>query len=340
MPAKLRHPRRAPTAGLERDPWALYEAAVQGVDHDLDLMERVYRRHHGASFTLLREDFCATAHLAGAWVLRRPANRAWGVDLDPRPLAWCRRHRLPALRDAARRLRLVRGDVRTVRLPRADAIAAQNFSYWVFHARDDLLDYFRAARRGLRPGGLLFANAFGGTEAMGALIERRRIRASNAVDGTPLEPFHYTWEHVSFNPIDHRLRCDIHFRLADGTRMRRAFHYDWRLWTLPEIQEAMREAGFAEVEVYVEGWDEKRGETDGIFRLRRRFENQEGWLAQVVGVAPRRRPARSPRPGERRPSWPGAARPARPRPRRRPSAGATRGLPRRRARTSRARRPA
>ena len=278
--------RRVASRALARSPWSLYEAAVQSVDADLDFIERAYRHHHGRRPRRLREDFCATAHVAGAWVLRRPENLAWAVDLDPRPLGWCRRHRLPALGAAASRLTLLQRDVRAVTRPRVDVIAALNFSYWVFKRRDELVEYFRAARRSLRPGGMLFTNAFGGTEAHAKLIESRRIPASRAVDGSRIPAFTYVWEHASFNPIDHHLICHIHFRLANGKRLQRAFSYDWRFWTLPEIQEAMREAGFSTVEVYIEGWDERKWEPNGIYRLRRRFENQEGWLANLVGLTP------------------------------------------------------
>jgi hypothetical protein len=89
---------------------------------------------------------------------------------------------------------------------------------------------------------------------------------------------------VSFNPIDHHLVCDIHFRFRNGHTLRRAFHYDWRLWTLPEIEDALREAGFRDVHFYIEGWDDKRNRTDDTYRLRKRFENQHGWLACVVGL--------------------------------------------------------
>ena len=287
MPARSPRKRRAPrkrSPGLGRDPYALYEAAVQAVDYDLDFMERVYRARRGGRFRLFREDFCATAHLAAQWVLRRPQNRAWGVDLDRRPLAWCRRHRLPVLREKARRLVLVRRDVRRVRRPKVDVIAALNFSYWVFKRRPELLEYFRAVRHSLRPGGMLVVNAFGGTEAMTELVEKRRIAATNAVDGTPIGRFTYLWEHASFNAIDHHIVCHIHFRFPDGTRMERAFTYDWRLWTLPEVREAMLEAGFRTVEMYVEGWDDRKNEADGIYRLRKRLPNQEGWLAYVVGL--------------------------------------------------------
>jgi len=104
-----------------RDPFALYEVAVQGVDWDLDFLERVWRyRHPGHAPKLFREDFCGTAALSAAWAARGRDRRAWGVDLDARPLEWARRHRLPWLRDAAGRVKLVRGDVRHARRPQVD----------------------------------------------------------------------------------------------------------------------------------------------------------------------------------------------------------------------------
>jgi cyclopropane fatty-acyl-phospholipid synthase-like methyltransferase len=188
------------------------------------------------------------------------------------------------MREAARRLTLIRRDVRRVTTPRVDVVVAFNFSYWVFHERRDLLAYFRAVRSSLAPRGLLIVNAFGGTEAMAPLVERRRIAASQGVDGERVPSFQYVWEQVRFNPIDHRLVCDIHFRMRDGRELRRAFRYDWRMWTLPEIRDAMIDAGFRDVEFYAEGWDTKRNKSDDIYHRRKRFEQQEGWLAVVVGL--------------------------------------------------------
>jgi len=290
MPARSRagrkrpRPRRPPTS-FSRDRHVLYEASVQGVYYDLDFFERVYRHLRGRTFRLLREDFCGTASLAAAWALRRPANLAWGVDLDPAVLAWAKRHRLARLRpEVARRVVLQRADVRDVTRPRVDVVAALNFSYWVFKQRDELLDYFRTVRRSLRPRGLFFTAVFGGTESMGTLIEKRRIAASRAVDGSHVPAFGYQWEHARFNPVDHHLLCHIHFRLWDGTWMRKAFSYDWRLWTPPELREVMAEAGFRSSTVYVEGWNDKENKPDGHYRLKRDFDNQEGWLAYVVGA--------------------------------------------------------
>lgn len=251
----------------------------------MDFFQRVYRSLRGKPFRLLREDFCGTAALACAFVARDPANRAWGVDLDGKTLEWARRHRLARLREVAERVRLERRDVRHASHPKVDVVVAFNFSYWVFKRREDLRDYFRAVRRSLRPGGVFFANAFGGTEAMAPLVEKRRIAATQTVKGERLAGFTYTWEHKAFNPVTHDFLCYIHFKLADGTELRRAFRYDWRFWTLPEIREVMAEAGFARSDVYVEGWDETRHKPDEVYRRRKKFDNQDSWLAVVVGVA-------------------------------------------------------
>jgi predicted RNA methylase len=269
---------------MKPDRHILYEAAVQGVEYDLDFFERVWRTLRGGRFTRLREDFCGTAAIACGWVARRSANRAWAVDLDEEVLDWARAHRVPRLKGAASRLALVHRDVRRVTAPAVDLAVAFNFSYWVFHRRPDLVAYFRAVRRSLTRRGLFVVNAFGGTEAMQKIIERRRIAASTSVDGARVPSFTYVWDQARFNPVDHRLLCHIHFELRGGVKMRRAFTYDWRLWTLPEIEEAMLDAGFRAVEFWVEGWDAKRNRSDDVYHRRRRFENQESWLACVVGV--------------------------------------------------------
>jgi hypothetical protein len=270
-------------SALRRDRYALYEAAVQGVEHDLQFIERVYRRHNGRPPRLLREDFCATALLACEWVARGRDHHALALDLDPAPLAWVRRHRLPYMRAAADRLQLLKRDARSVTKPRSDVLVALNFSYWVFQTRAELIGYFRKTLASLTPGGMMFANAFGGTEAMEAISETRRIDASQGPDGGRIPGFTYVWEQQHFNPIDHHLISHIHFRFRDGTMMRRAFTYDWRLWTLPEIRDCMLEAGYRAVDIYAEGWDEAHHRPDHIYRRREKFENQLGWLAVIVG---------------------------------------------------------
>ena len=261
----------------------LYEAAVQDVDFDLGFFQRVYRKVRGNPFTRLREDFCGTARLACEWVRRKPERTAVAVDLNAETLEWASLHHVAHIGAAASRLKLVRGDVRSVE-DRADVVAALNCSYWVFKQRSTLVGYFRHVRARLRPQGLLFLDAFGGEGAMRKLTERRGVRGARTYAGERVPPFTYIWEQRSFNPVDHHIFCHIHFRKPNGRMLRRAFTYDWRLWTLPEIADALREAGFADVQVYVQGWDDDENEPLNVYRRRGRFENQEAWLAYLVGV--------------------------------------------------------
>lgn len=262
-----------------RDRHALYEVAVQGVDWDLDFLARLYRARHGREARLFREDFCSTAALATAWAQRDPANRAWAVDLDPEPLAWARRHRLPFARGTAGRVTLERGDVRRVRRPLVHVTCALNFSWWVFHERADLLAYLRAARASLAKGGILVLNAFGGGKAERPLVERTRKRAGNGPDGEPVPAFTYVWEQKRFEPIGRRLLAHIHFELRDGTKLPKAFTYDWRMYTLPELRDAALEAGFRDFEVWSEGWDAGARTHTGRLHRRARLDNDDCWIA-------------------------------------------------------------
>jgi cyclopropane fatty-acyl-phospholipid synthase-like methyltransferase len=276
------HRPQPPLAG-RIDRHVLYEAAVQAVDADLMFFDRISRKHRGKPVHTFTEDFCGTAVMACSFVKGHPENRAWGIDLHAPTLDWCRRYNFPVLKKDAERVTLIEGDVLHTERPKVDLTTALNFSYSVFKTRDAMRSYFTRVRRSLVEGGFFVLDAFGGTETMGILRESRRIPAGTAFDGRRVPSFTYVWEQELFNTIDHHIVCHIGFKFRDGSRRERAFTYDWRLWTLPELQELLLEAGFARSEVYMEGWDERANEADGIFRRRKTFDNQEGWISYVVG---------------------------------------------------------
>lgn len=266
------------------DRHALYEVAVQGPDWDLDFLERVARRHSGRVPRRFREDFCSTAALATSWAQRHPGNEAWAVDLDPEPLAWAKRNRLPYARGVEGRVHLVRSDVRRPQRPLVDVACALNFSWWVFHARADLVAYLRAARASLRPRGTLVMNLFGGTRAERTLVERTRKAAGNGPDGTMHPGFTYIWDQASFDAVSRRLLAHIHFELRDGRRVARAFTYDWRMWTLPELRECAEEAGFRTVEIWTEGWTANKRTHNGVLYPRTTLDNDDCWIAYAALV--------------------------------------------------------
>jgi SAM-dependent methyltransferase len=256
------------------DKHELYELAVQDPEAERDLIDQVWSEQRGRRCHHIREDFCGSAAVCLEWVKGRKGHTAVGVDIDDAVLAWARARAARQLTPSqARRLRLVSGDVRTVATEPVDSVLAMNFSYFLFKTRRALLEYFRAVRGALVDDGLFLLDAYGGSDAFRELEEERDM------DG-----FTYVWDQHSYDPITADVTNYIHFRFPDGSEMRRAFCYHWRLWTLPEIQELLLEAGFQDAVVYWEGTDEKTHEGNGEFHATRRGEADFGWIAYIVGL--------------------------------------------------------
>ncbi len=253
------------------DPHVLYEQSVQCVEAEIDFVDETFEALRGRQARLLREDFCGTAATACEWVRRRDSNRAYGVDLDPQVLAWGEEHNVTKLEDGAQRIRLLNADVMEVVTEPVDAVLAMNFSYWIFKERATLRRYFQRVREGLAADGIFFLDAYGGSEAFEVMKDRHDYGR-----------FTYIWDQAEYNPINGHMTCYIHFRFRDGSRLNKAFAYQWRLWTLPELREVLTEAGFARVIVYWEGTDEESGEGNGVFEPTEVGEPDPAWLAYIV----------------------------------------------------------
>jgi len=268
-----RRPKRGWLSAAASDPHVLYEKSVQDPEGEIDFIYQVWDERRRRKPITLREDFCGTAIVSCAWVRRKRRNSAVAVDIDGAVLEWGR-GRLPDRLAPSQhaRLHLVRGNVLTVRTPPVDTVVALNFSYFLFKTRDELRRYFKRAYASLARDGIFIVDAYGGSESFEELEEERDC------DG-----FTYVWDQHSYNPITGDALNYIHFRFPDGTEMNRAFQYDWRLWTLPEIQEVMTEAGFRDVAVYWEGTDKRTKEGDGEFARATRGEACAGWVAYIVG---------------------------------------------------------
>jgi SAM-dependent methyltransferase len=253
------------------DKHLLYEQSVQNVDVETEFLEQTFYSIRKRRPVLFREDFCGTAAAACRWVSGNRRHRAIAIDIDPDVLAWGRKHNAGKLTSAQRkRLTLVEGDVRLVRTPAVDILAAFNFSYWCFRERHVLLDYFRRVRDTLVGDGLFFIDVFGGAEAFNECREKTKYGS-----------FSYVWEQASYEPISGEYVCHIHFRFKDGSKLKRAFSYHWRLWTLPELRDLLVEAGFSRIHVYWEGEDDE-GEPSGEYSLVDQGENDPAWITYVV----------------------------------------------------------
>lgn len=242
----------------------LYELAVQSTDASIEVIDDVYKSNHKQLPVSLREDFCGTGKLCADWVRSRKNRTAVGLDIDGPTLAWGHEHNIAPLAAAKRRVELLERNVLKSTKRTFDVIGAFNFSYCIFRERVVLKKYLAGALRALNPGGVFMLDLYGGPDSQYELEET-----------TEREGFDYMWEQEYFDPINNFTRCHINFKFFDGTKIKRAFTYEWRLWSLPELRDLMMEVGFNRVDAW---WDCD----DDILRPMESTENLESWVAYIA----------------------------------------------------------
>jgi SAM-dependent methyltransferase len=259
-------------AKKEFDKYAYYQRAVQSPDFDCGFVARIYRSLRKKPAHILREDFCGTFAVCCEWARRSKDNRAMGIDLDPKPIEYGRKHNLSKLsEEKQKRVELFEGSVLTASLPKADITLALNFSFYLFKSRLLLRKYFSEARKGLKRDGIFMVDCFGGMACGEANTEKTRVGG-----------FYYFWEQEGFNPITAEAKFHIHFKRQGEAKRKKVFSYDWRIWTIPEIRETMLEAGFRKTHVYWEGTS-RGGGGDGSFKRTEKGEECDAWVAYIVG---------------------------------------------------------
>lgn len=223
----------------------LYERCVQSPDRDA----RMLRAIHGLDPVILGEDFAGGGAVSRAWVALGAGSSAVAVDHDEAVLSRA---------SGVDRLTTVASDVMRAGEP-CDVLFVGNFSICELHTRARLVEYLRHARSRLRARGVLACDIYGGSDA----YELGEIETKHK-DGSTRGLTH-TWEQRHADPLTGRVVNAIHFRWKDdrgrSQEMRDAFIYNWRLWTIPELREAMEEAGFARTQVFHR--TERAEDTDG-----------------------------------------------------------------------------
>lgn len=258
--------------------YRLYEESVQNHLADIEFLNQEYTRFFGRRPLSLREDFCGTAAMACDWIKQSAKHQAWGVDIDPEPMSYGKKHHFSRLMPSERkRMQYIQGDVLDTHPFKVDLIVAFNFSYQVFKTRRQLLEYFKKVCEGLSPQGAFFLDIFGGTESRKELEEE-----------TEFDHHSYYWDCDQYNPITHETTYHIHFKYK-GKKCKKVFSYDWRLWSIAELRDIMIDAGFSRSLAYWEGENEEEGgeeegEGNGEFYLSENEENCESWVTYLCGL--------------------------------------------------------
>lgn len=271
--------------------YALYEQAVQTPEQHCDLLALMYADITGKKARVLREDFCGTYLISSYWVKRDKQNRAFGLDLDPEPVTYGALRNKRFLSTAEKkRVTIKLQNVLKPGGPQSDLCVACNFSFYIFKERTALLKYFKAVRASLKKGGVFALEMTGGPGMIEETKETRTVKVERDQGGPPLvslpRKFKYIWHQKTYDAISHECMYAISFKLPNGTLMKEAFTYDWRVWTVREVREVMEEAGFSRSVVY---WDMHKPPKDkrlGDHEYGRTEvgENYYAWICYVAGV--------------------------------------------------------
>jgi len=258
---------------LPFDKYALYRDAVQSPEDDVEFyLERYKEIRKGKKPRVLREDFCGGGAISCEWVKLDKSHKSAGLDLDPEPMEYGRKHYISKLStEQQKRVALIKKDVLAGNLPSADLAVAVNFSYFLFKKREILKKYFKNVFESLNNQGLFILDIFGGTQCTGPIEDR-----------TAHKKFTYYWDQQNYDPVTNEAYFEIHFRYKNK-KYEGVFNYDWRMWSISEVKEILLEVGFQDAKVYWEG-DDKKGGGNGIFTQTEKGEACDSWIAYVVGI--------------------------------------------------------
>lgn len=257
----------------EFDKYVYYEKSVQNPSNEVQFFNEKYKEITNKEAKTLREDFCGTGAISCEWVKQSKDHKAWGIDLDPEPLAYGKKVHLAKLdEEAQKRMSYIEGNVLNSGTPTVDICFAFNFSYFIFKKRAELLEYFKAAHKALNKDGVFFMDLFGGPDSI-----------QENTDVIAHDGFKYFWECQMFNPMTNECKFAIHFKRKGEQKRKDVFVYEWRMWGMMELRDLLLEAGFSKTIGYWEGEDGEGG-GNGEFYATDEAEQCDAWVTYIAAL--------------------------------------------------------
>ncbi|PWA90776.1 S-adenosyl-L-methionine-dependent methyltransferases superfamily protein [Artemisia annua] len=269
--------------------FSLYQQSVQSPKGDISYLQMFFLTYVGGRAPLhlqedfcgtallraplhLQEDFCGTALLSTEWLRSDLRRTSVGLDFDLDALDWCIENNV--------------NKVGLIYLLESSSTMVTSYNHKKLNCRHELVSYFKHALNALsKKGGIFVMDLYGGTSSECELKMQRKF-----------PNFTYTWEQAGFDIIQRKTRISLHYTLLNHQKkkLRHAFSYSWRLWSLPEIKDCMEEAGFRSVHFWIrqmpdseniksmEGFGSAR---DIKYEEVTSFQQQDSWNAYIVAVS-------------------------------------------------------
>ena len=255
------------------DKYLYYKKSVQSPTEDIHFFQKTFKSFFKKPAYTFREDFCGTFYLAYHWIQQHSKNKAIAIDADKEPIDYGNKHHLSKLETKQqKRLKVLNKNVLDKNLPKAEIITVSNFSYYALKERALMLKYFKNVHKALSKKGLFIIDVLGGPDC--EEISEEETQHKN---------FSYYWDQDCFDPLKRTGQFYIHFKRKGEKKREKVFSYDWRLWSLPELKDILKDAGFSKVHVYWEGTD-KKGEGNGLFKPETTGEICDTWIAYLVSL--------------------------------------------------------
>ena len=143
------------------------------------------------------------------------------------------------LQGVQERMTLLQSDV--LALPRPehqlfDVIAGNNYSHFTFKTEDKMEQYLGIVFRSLQDEGILVLDCYGGPEAHGTSVEEVASYDVPIPGEEENASFDYVYEQATYDPNTKHQTVKVHFKFEDGSWIRDAFTYDWRVWDINELR--------------------------------------------------------------------------------------------------------
>jgi len=235
----LENARDTPGIAQRADVQVAYASALQPrPEDDVQFYEKAFTAFTGRPPKTLREDFAGTFRVSIGWAQRGPDCEAHAVDFDGPTLTWGVENYLRnEAEDVQKRVHVMQSDV--LELPRPgmplfDVICGNNYSHFTFKTPQLMETYLRQAYSSLASPGILVLDCYGGPEAHGTSVEEI-ASYEIPISGTETAQFDYIYEQATYDKDTRNQTVKVHFRFEDGSWMKNAFEYDWRVWDVSEL---------------------------------------------------------------------------------------------------------
>jgi SAM-dependent methyltransferase len=230
----------------------LYQKSVQNPKREIEFYIKQFRNVFNKIPLKFREDFCGTGLLCCEWVKSNVLNTAIGIDYDLDTINFGIENNVNYLSSGSDRVKLIHQNVLDPfdNLEKFDIICSMNYSHFLLTKRKDLVKYFKNVKSNLNTKGMLLMDFFGGAHVYD-------YHTHNNLS----EIYKYIGEQM--NILNNITVISLNFK-NDKNNFEPFFKYNFRVYTLIELKEALEDAGFNKFKIFIKDIDEEDRENNFI----------------------------------------------------------------------------